>query len=69
MKKKMDAKKNPVFSIAELFVCMAVKFHLFGPAVVTGRITTAGAVSFQRLETLTEATLRYPSASVAELMV
>lgn len=64
----MGAKKKNVF-IAVLFVCVPVQFHLFGLAVAAGRITTAGAVSFQRLETLTEATLCYPSASVAGLMV
>lgn len=77
-KKGKDGSKRKTTSLSclcccVLFICVPVKFHLFGLAVVTGRIdpptATAAAVSFQRLETRTEATLRYHSASAAELMV
>lgn len=76
-KGKDGSKENHLFVMSllpcVLFICVPVEFHLFGLAMVGGRIdpptTTAATVSFQRLETLTEATLRYHSASAAELMV
>lgn len=82
-KKGKDGSKKQTTSLSRicccvLFTCVPVKFHLCGLAVVAGRngpptttttAAAAAAASFQRLETLTEATLCYHSASAAALMV